>query len=397
LCDICVADFAELLYHYDMSGSTTGGLPKHRQVYNALRAEIAAGSFRSGQRLPSEADLVKTFGASRITIGRALRDLQQEGLIERRAGSGTYVRRAHPHVGPARAAFGLLIPDLVETEILEPIVRSLTGAPAAREHAFLSPGGALDLSPAEKEDAAWERCAQYIERRVAGVFFAPLELTPNKDRVNERISGALEAAGIPVVLLDRPTLPYGQREHHDLVGIDNRRAGYQITEHLVRAGARRIAFVNLANAASTVDARRAGYREALHAAGRLTDPALTVEFDPSDMTPIAGLLHDNPPDGIVCANDRTAGLVMHTVLGLGLAIPADVRIVGIDDVHYASLLPVPLTTLRQPCREIGMAAMAAMLERVTRPELPPRQILLHTPLIVRQSCGAGEPARLGRS
>jgi DNA-binding LacI/PurR family transcriptional regulator len=57
-------------------------------------------------------------------------------------------------------------------------------------------------------------------------------------------------------------------------------------------------------------------------------------------------------------------------------------------VPYASLLPVPLTTLRQPCHEIGVAAMAAMLDRVARPELPPRDIFLHPTLIVRQSCGA---------
>src|SRR3954466_2033228 len=87
--DICVAEFTGLSYHVDMSASATSPVPKHRQVYNALRAEITAGSFASGQRLPSEADLVKTFGASRITVGRALRDLQQEGLVERRAGSGT--------------------------------------------------------------------------------------------------------------------------------------------------------------------------------------------------------------------------------------------------------------------------------------------------------------------
>lgn len=376
-----------------MSGSTSGPLPKHRQVYNALRADIAAGTFASGHRLPSEADLVKTFGASRITIGRALRDLQHEGLIERRAGSGTYVRRGRQHAVAGRAAFGLLIPDLADTEILEPIVRHLTGAPAARDHAFLLPGGASELSPAQKEDAAWERCAQYIERQVAGVFFAPLELTPNKDQVNAQISAALEAAGIPIVLLDRPTLPYGQREHHDLVGIDNRRAGYQITEHLLRLAARRLAFVSLANAASTVDARRAGYREALHAYGIPVDDASSVEFDPSDPHAVARLMEDAAPDGIVCANDHTAGLVMHTLLTLGHAIPGDVRIAGIDDVQYASLLPVPLTTLRQPCREIGIAAMAAMLERLTRPELPPRDILLHTPLIVRKSCGAATSIR----
>jgi len=371
-----------------MSGLSTGTIPKHRQVYNALRAEITAGSFESGQRLPSEADLVKTFGASRITVGRALRDLQQDGLVERRAGSGTYVRRAHDRALPGRLSFGLLIPDLDETEILEPIVRSLTSAPGARDHAFLSGGGAQESSPAQKEAVAWERCSQFIDRRVGGVFFAPLELTPDKDVVNARIIAALEAAAIPVVLLDRPTLPYGRREEHDLVGIDNRRAGYQITEHLLRLGARRVGFVSLAHAASTVDARRAGYREALHTFALPVDHALTVQFEPTDMGPVVQLMEHQSPDGIVCANDRTAGLVMHTLLSLGHSIPGDVRIVGIDDVHYASLLPVPLTTLRQPCREIGIAAMAAMLERVTHPETPARDIFLQTPLIVRKSCGA---------
>jgi GntR family transcriptional regulator of arabinose operon len=375
-------------YHIDMSASASSRIPKHRQVYNVLRAEITGGSFASGQRLPSEADLVKTFGASRITVGRALRDLQHDGLIERRAGSGTYVRRAHDQALPGRFSFGLLIPDLAETEILEPIVRSLTTAPGARDHAFLSAGGAPDSSPAQKEAAAWEQCSQFIDRRVAGVFFAPLERTPDKDVVNARIIAALEAAGIPIVLLDRPTLPYGRREEHDLVGIDNRRAGYQITEHLLRLGARRLAFVSLANAASTVDARRAGYREALHTFAIPVDHALTVQFDPTDMAPVVRLMEREPPDSIVCANDRTAGLVMHTLLSLGHAVPGDVRIVGIDDVHYASLLPVPLTTLRQPCREIGIAAMAAMFERLTRPATPARDIFLHTPLIVRKSCGA---------
>jgi DNA-binding LacI/PurR family transcriptional regulator len=93
------------------------------------------------------------------------------------------------------------------------------------------------------------------------------------------------------------------------------------------------------------------------------------------------------PQGIVCANDRTAGFVMQTVLRLGYRIPADVRLVGIDDVKFARLLPVPLTTLRQPSRQIGDAALSAMLERVARKDLPPRDILLDCDLIVRESCG----------
>jgi DNA-binding GntR family transcriptional regulator len=88
-------------------------IPKYRQVYNSLRAEISAGAFASGQRLPSEADLVKTFGASRITVGRALRDLQQEGLVERRVGSGTYVRHHREHAAAGRFSLGVLNPHLV--------------------------------------------------------------------------------------------------------------------------------------------------------------------------------------------------------------------------------------------------------------------------------------------
>jgi DNA-binding LacI/PurR family transcriptional regulator len=62
--------------------------------------------------------------------------------------------------------------------------------------------------------------------------------------------------------------------------------------------------------------------------------------------------------------------------------------VGIDDVEYARLLPVPLTTLRQPTRQIGDVALAVMLERLQRRDLPARQVLLPCELVVRESCGA---------
>jgi DNA-binding LacI/PurR family transcriptional regulator len=68
-----------------------------------------------------------------------------------------------------------------------------------------------------------------------------------------------------------------------------------------------------------------------------------------------------------------------------------VRIIGIDDVKYASLLRVPLTTLRQPCHDLGTAAVAAMLERIAHPTMPARDILLDCKLIIRQSCGTRDP------
>ena len=355
---------------------------KHQRVYRALEREILAGEWQPGDRLPSEADLVERFGVSRITVGRAVRDLQRTGLVERRAGSGTYVRAARGKEGGH--SFGLLIPDLGETEIFEPICQGMMSSPLAREHALLwgSPTGSGET----KEERAWHLCRQYVERRVSGVFFAPLERSAEKDEVNRRIADALDQAGIPVVLLDRTVEPYPERGRHDLAGIDNAHAGHVITAHLVEAGSARPGFVALPNSAATVDAREAGYRDALYRWGIAVERALIQRFDPADAGAVASWLEAQRPDGIVCANDWTAARLMHTLLGLGLRVPDDVRIVGIDDVEYAKLLPVPLTTFRQPTRQIGTAALAAMLERVAHPDLPTRDILLQGELVVRASC-----------
>ncbi len=357
--------------------------PKYLQVYRALHRQIQSGRLKRGDRLPSEADLVRTFGASRITVGRAVLDLQRAGLVERRAGSGTFVRAAQTATA---LSFGLLIPDLGETEIFEPICQGMMASPLAREHALV--WGSLTGTEDTKEARAWHLCQQYIDRRVSGVFFAPLERTLAKDETNRRITEALDAAGIPIVLLDRTALPYPRRGHHDLVGIDNRRAGYVMTEHLLRLGARRVAFVGVAHTAATVDARESGYREALHDAGVAWERSLAVRLDPASPAAVRALMEATRPEAIVCANDWTAARVMQTLIGVGYRIPGDVRLVGIDDLDYASLLPVPLTTLRQPTREIGSVALAAMLDRVARADLPTRDILLHGEIVVRQSCGA---------
>ena len=356
--------------------------PKYQQVFSALRRDIHSGRLASGDRLPSEAELVRLFGASRITVGRAVRDLQTAGLVERRAGSGTFVRSAQKSA--AGLSFGLLIPDLGDTEIFEPICQGMMASPLAAEHALV--WGSITTTGSRANDA-WQLCRQYIERRVSGVFFAPLELAAEKDDVNARIARALDEAGIPVVLLDRTVVPYPRRGHHDLVGIDNRRAGYVITEHLLTLGARRIAFVALPHAAATVDARAAGFREALYAAGAVVDQALVQRIDPGDAVAVRQLMESRPPEGIVCANDRTAARLMRTLIGLGYRVPADVRLVGIDDADFAELLPVPLTTLRQPSRQIGDAALATMLQRIARRDLPTRDVLLHCELVVRASSG----------
>ena len=369
--------------------------PKHQQVFDDLRREILAGKYRPGQKLPSEADLVKHYGASRITVGRAVRELSERQFVERRAGSGTYVRADRSR----GLSFGLLIPDLGRTAIFEEICQGMNDAPAAADHVLLwgnggsRPGSADGASPAAgsteaRQEAVQRLCRQYIDRQVAGVFFAPLERLDSADRTNERVVAALEKARIPVVLLDRDFLPYPRRSRHDLVGIDNRRAGFIVTDHLLALGARRPVFLTYPHAAPTSAERLAGYREALFVHGNPADPTLIQSLDLENPASFREMLAAVRPDAVVCVNDLTAGVLMQNALALGLRLPQDLRVTGIDDADYARLLPVPLTTLRQPCREIGLAAMAAMQERLNRPDMPVRDILLECKLIVRSSCGA---------
>lgn len=358
---------------------------KHEEVFSTLLREIEGGRWQEGERLPSEAELVDRFGHSRITVGRALRDLQTAGVITRRAGSGSFVSRTTTVSG---RSFGILIADLGETDVYESIWRGMMASPLAREHALLWGSTPGELTPDDAEgrgERAWQLCRQYIERRVDGVFFAPVGLAPVTGDVNHRIVRALDDAGIPVVLLDRPVTPYPEPGFHDLVGIDNRRAGYVMTEHLLQRGAERILFVRQKDSRSpTVEARESGFRRAMRAHGKPVDSA---RLDPANATAVRAMLRTHSPDAIVCANDRTAGRLMHTLLRVGIRIPFDIRLVGIDDVQYASLLPVPLTTYRQPTQQIGEVAMSMMLTRVAHRELPAHDIRLRCELIVRDSCG----------
>src|ERR1700732_4068696 len=106
-------------------------LPKYQQVGEAVKNEILSGRYQPGQKLPSEAALVKRFGASRITIGRALRELRQAGVIPSRAGSESYVGPAAS--GDEGLLFGLLIPNLGDTEIFGAVLPGeAQAAPAAR-------------------------------------------------------------------------------------------------------------------------------------------------------------------------------------------------------------------------------------------------------------------------
>lgn len=367
--------------------------PRYRAIIDQLKLDLESQRYGSGDRLPPDAELARLFKTSRLTVIRALRDLEAEGLVTRKAGSGTYVR---PATVRSTFAFGLLMPDLGEGEIFEPISRSIMQSGEALHHTVLWGSAApREGKDAHREQQAREQqtedvCEYFISRKISGVFFCPLEHAAHQHEVNRRALADLENAGIPIVMIDRDVMDFPDRSHHDLVGIDNNRAGYRVTGHLLRAGCRRIAFAYRPGAAPPVRARFAGYREAIWAADLGHDGILEFPYEGTHPVSLASFLERRNPDGFVCANDLTAASLMHELLKLGVRIPKDVRMVGINDVKYARFLPVPLTTLRQPCRQIGTAAMSVMLDRLARPDGPVRDVLIDCELVVRASCGTSE-------
>ncbi len=363
-------------------GRAVAEMPRHRAIYEELLGEIESGIWKPGDRLPSEALLCMRFGASRITVAKAFQTLQRDNLVTRRPGSGTYVEAPKQE---SSLQFGLLIPDLGSTEIFEPICQGIMRSPAARSHSLA--WGASQTNGANTVEAVEQLCRQYISQRVSGVFFAPTEFSAQRDAANHKLVSMLEEAGIPVVLLDRDFEVYPQRSRFDLVGIDNHAAGYVLTKHLIDAGAKRIVFAMRKNSASTVETRMGGYRDALYSWGKGMEPTVfSGDFEDGDA--VKKMLKAERPDGIVCANDLTAARLMQTLVGLGVKIPADVRMVGLDDVSYAKFLPTPLTTLRQDCADIGAIAMSTMLDRLRYPEQPIRDVRVRCELIVRASCGS---------
>ena len=365
---------------------------KHRAISRQLAADIQSGKHKPGSRLPSEAQLVKRFRVSRPTVGRALRDLKEHGLIERRAGSGTYVSAARDPaaVPPGSTQLGLIAPNLHGAMIFESICGEL--ASLARVHdcglwwggSALPHAGGTGMTIEEAEAL----CAQFIERGVAGVFFISFEHRADHEAANESVTQRLHQAGIPVVLLDRDITPFPQRSAFDLIGVDNFAGGHALATHLIKLGARRLTFVARPHVAPTVDARIAGARAALieHELGAGRD--FVHIGDPANEKFVRSVIATRKPDAILCPNDQHAAQMLQTLTRLRVRVPRDVRLTGFDDIRIASLLIPPLTTMAQPFREIAITAFHAMRDRLHDPTLPPRSIFLTPRLVVRESCGA---------
>lgn len=362
---------------------------KHLEISRSLRDAIVSGKHPAGSRLPSEAQLVKRFGASRPTVARALRTLETEGLVTRRAGSGTFATGGAPGMRAATRTLALLIPDLRNTEIFQQIAGEIATLARVNDYSLIWGGsGQPKLDADVSLQHGEELCEQFIAKRVDGVFFTPYELVPGPSESNARMARSLHDAGIPVVLIDRDYVPFPSRSKFDLVGVDNLDGGFALAEHLIKLRCQSICFVHPAHSAPTISARIAGVRAALDKHGLTWSADRVFEGNPADPAFLQHILRQAKPDALVGGNDHTAALLLQTLTKLRIAVPQKVRVVGFDDVAFATLVSPALTTVQQPCREIAVTAYRTMMDRLADPALPPRHIMLSPRLLIRDSCGA---------
>ncbi len=362
---------------------------RFHEIARQLREEVAAGRYGKDGRMPSEAQLVRRFGVSRPTVARALRVLADEGRVERRAGSGTFAKNSGSARGSSATVLALLIPDLGNTEIFQLIGGEIASLARVHNYSILwggstQPGPDADLSLQHGE----QLCRQFIERGVGGVFFAPYELVPEKEEANRRLAVMLREAGISVVLLDRDVTPFPARSDFDVVSIDNLAGGFLLAEHLLRLGCKRLHFVARPLSAPSVDTRIAGVREALGRACIVPESGWVRIGELDDKRFLRSLVTAPYPDAFLCANDHTAATLLQGLHAARVRVPEKVRVVGFDDVKFATLVTPRLTTIAQPCREIALTAFRAMLERQADPTLPACHRTLPPRLVVRDSCGA---------
>lgn len=242
---------------------------------------------------------------------------------------------------------------------------------------------------------------QDVERRVRAVldWLRPDGVVLTAPITDEpRVLSVLADSGIPLV---RVTAERGDAIS-STVWIDERQAAATLIRHLLSLGHRRIGLIKGAANHGATERRHLGYREALAELGIAEDPAL-IEHGaftfPSALPCAERLLSlDDPPTAIFACNDEMAAAVIVVAQARGLSLPHDLSVAGFDDCPVASMTWPPLTTVRQPMRQLGEEAADLLIARLTeRPRgdaTVPHRLVSHE-LVVRAST-APPPAHGGR-
>lgn len=303
---------------------------------------------------------------SATTVGseyrdRVLRAIDEMGYRPNRLASNLRRQKA--------AMIGVLISD-IENPHFTQMVRAVEDAAYRRGYRILLCN----------TDENTEKQASYLEvlaaERVRGVILSPSD--PGGEEIGELLD-----LDIPLVAFDRAV----EDPRAGGVAVDNVGGMRVATEHLIRAGHKRIGFVGGPVSIETGARRLEGYTLAMREAGL---PLLVVEggfriglgrVAAEELLRKAGLT------ALIASNNLTTIGALQALREHGLRVPDDVALVGVDDPFWAELVEPPLTALAQPVREMAVCAVDLLFEKIGGRDETPRRVVFDFELRVRGSCG----------
>ena len=309
---------------------------------------------RQTTRRASIKDIARLARVSHSTVSRALRDspLVSDDTAER-------IRRIARESGYiASAAARSLVTrrtntiGVVVTNIADPFV---AGVVSGIEDVASECSYSVFLANSNADPEREVRVVQsFEERRVDGIIVT-------SSRVGALYLPLLERMQVPVVLLNNQH----PSEFVHSVMIDNVAASIAATAHLITCGHLRIAYIGDRLGHQSNTERFEGYRRALEQGGIPFDPRLVsigdgkTEGGEAAMNDLLDL--DRPPSAVFCYNDLSAVGAMRAARRRGLQLPAQLSLVGFDDLYISEYLNPALTTVRQPMRKMGRMAMETLL------------------------------------
>lgn len=327
-------------------------------------------------------DIARDLGVSVVTVSKVLRNHSDISAATR---ARVLKRMKELNYQPNLAAralvtgrthsIGFVAPDLVHPFFAE-VAKGLAHAVRSRGY------GLLIASSEEDPELEQQALQQMVARRVDVLIVASVHGRPDSFR-------KLEEQKTPFILIDRQIPGLAA----NFVGVDDEAVGRLATEHLIEQGCRRIAHIR-GPEISTATRRLDGYRQALTRHRMNSRNGYVVMSRSADahaaaagyeaMRELLGL--KPPPDGVFCFNDSIATGALRALVEAGLAVPADVAVVGCGNNNYADLLIVPLSSVDQASDQIGeRAAKMALSVIESKASTRPRTVVLQPSLVARAS------------
>ncbi|MFF2479407.1 GntR family transcriptional regulator [Paenibacillus sp. NPDC058071] len=361
------------------------------QTAKRVMEEIANRKLRPHEPVPSEGEIAKLYGVSRMTAKLALQILEKEGIVYRLARRGTFVSGDYDghdwqETALSKEAAAVQKPlrriALVFPNMDDYIARIIV---SAEREARKSDCHLIVRMTKSKEDESDSLQALYDDG-VDGIILYPRGRTQCSEKVLE-----LNLLHYPLVIIDR----IFREVQIDCVYHDHYQGAYNLTQYLIEKGHQEIGYISMGfDGVTSREDRYRGYVQALldHALpvnGRnicLNCSEDYMERLGGSNPQIASYLSQNPAlTAVLCADDYLATSCLYTAFELGKKVPDDLSIIGFSDIQLASLLPVPLTTARQTTEQLGQAAVSLLFKRMENSREGAVTIKVNTEIVERAS------------